>query len=1225
VERLEDRTLLSLINWTGGAADNNWDTPANWSGDAVPTASDDVVVGGSFAGTTIFHPWSVSDAVNSINSQAAIDITGGSLAIVGASTTDNPSGTSTINNALTVASTLTISGNLSVDGTFTWNAGSTLSGSGTLDAYGGMAIDTTQSISYLSGLTLNNHGTAIWTGLNYGSIYASNGATVNNMTGATFNAQVDGRLTWDPAVAGGPAPPVFNNAGTFIRSGDANQTDINIPFNNTGSVSLQAGFLHLGESDYPIVSTSTGSFTGAAGTTFYLTDEVLTAASSLAGDTVSLGRVTDAGNYTAASGTSANNATFTGPVQNLGNSFDVYGTVSFNPASPVTLTTGTFTVHDGATLSGVDSFAANGPFSLGVETTLSGPYTIDAWGGMSITTYSYSHIDGVTLNNYGMASWTGTAGAIFGSHGATINNLAGATFNAQADAELAWDTTQPGSVPVFNNAGILIRSGDTGMSDIQLAFTNSGSVSVQNGTLAVGSGAGGSTTNAGQITVFAGARLYSGLYTQTGGSTTLGGGTLVNGPFVIEGGALTGSGTVSGNITNGGQVIPGGTGAAGTLAINGDYTQMAAGSLNVELGGTTPGSQYDQLDVSGTATLGGTLNVATIGSFSPAFGNTLQVMTFTSSSGNFATYTAPSLASGLFLDPVYSAGSLNLATDQVAITGAPALPLQGIPIALSSTITGPSAGNRFSFAWNLAQNGNPFTSGTGSTLTFTPNLNGTYQVILTVTDAAGGRGTTTSTIVVAPSIFVLNSSASGALTVSGNASINIPGQIVVDSSSSSALKASGNAQVAGTVIDVQGGFQTSGNATITSAPTTGVSLPDPFAALAGPSTTGLNSYGAERLSGNSSGTICPGIYSQITVSGNASLTLNPGVYIIEGGGLTVTGNASISGSGVMIYNAGSNYPSSGGNFGGVTFTGNGTFSLSGPTTGAYAGVLIFQSRQNTRALSFSGNAMAGMTGTIYAANASLSMSGNSSLQNPLVVGMLNLSGNVSLTQTTQGTDGSGDAVGLADTLMAGNLEVYINDPNTLFTADELARIQDAINNWDTLLVPYNVAITEVSDPTLANLVIDTGSTSACGGQADGVLGCFNSANSEITLIQGWNWYAGADPTQIGSDQYDFETTVTHELGHALGLGHSPNVSSPMYETLATGVASRTVNVADLNIPDPPSGADPQRAALRPHVMLPAVAAQAPPSLNQNPGLLAWDAAIADLFAPGSSRSQRKRT
>jgi hypothetical protein len=80
------------------------------------------------------------------------------------------------------------------------------------------------------------------------------------------------------------------------------------------------------------------------------------------------------------------------------------------------------------------------------------------------------------------------------------------------------------------------------------------------------------------------------------------------------------------------------------------------------------------------------------------------------------------------------------------------------------------------------------------------------------------------------------------------------------------------------------------------------------------------------------------------------------------------------------------------------------------------------------------------------------------------------------------------------------------------------------------------------------------------------------------MVQGWNWYAGSDPTQIGASQYDFETTVLHELGHALGLGGSNDPHSPMNETLSSGVADRTVTVADLNIPDPPSGADPQMAA-----------------------------------------------
>jgi hypothetical protein len=45
-------------------------------------------------------------------------------------------------------------------------------------------------------------------------------------------------------------------------------------------------------------------------------------------------------------------------------------------------------------------------------------------------------------------------------------------------------------------------------------------------------------------------------------------------------------------------------------------------------------------------------------------------------------------------------------------------------------------------------------------------------------------------------------------------------------------------------------------------------------------------------------------------------------------------------------------------------------------------------------------------------------------------------------------------------------------------------------------------------------------TSAVGGYADGVLGCTTDAGL-IRLIQGWNFYAGNDASQIGTGQYDF--------------------------------------------------------------------------------------------------------
>ncbi len=444
-------------------------------------------------------------------------------------------------------------------------------------------------------------------------------------------------------------------------------------------------------------------------------------------------------------------------------------------------------------------------------------------------------------------------------------------------------------------------------------------------------------------------------------------------------------------------------------------------------------------------------------------------------------------------------------------------------------------------------------------------------------------GSTSSSLTetITQSILVLDPTDAGSLRLSGNASIHVPGNVIVDSSSTSALIESGNASIRASSIQVVGGVSTTGTATLSPAAVTGIApVVNPFAYLTGPSTSGLTNYGAVSYTSGSH-TLNPGIYSSIRASGTASLTLNPGIYIIEGGGVTVTGGASIAGSGVMLYNTSSNYPSSTGSYGGITLSGNGSFSLTAPTSGEYAGIVIFQPSANTRAISLSGNAAAGLTGTIYAPAALGYVSGNASVNAALVVNELTLSGNVTVTQTAAGTNAD-NAGGTAGQLLAGNVAVYVNNANGDLTSDELARIQDAINTVNAVVSPYGVTVAEVSDPTQANVTLSMGTNSAAGNYGQGVLGCYTTTGA-ITLIQGWNWYAGSDPTQIGANQYDFETTVTHELGHALGLGESDDPTSAMSGTLTPATTIRTLTTADLSIPYAESGADAQRAAPAPSV------------------------------------------
>jgi hypothetical protein len=156
----------------------------------------------------------------------------------------------------------------------------------------------------------------------------------------------------------------------------------------------------------------------------------------------------------------------------------------------------------------------------------------------------------------------------------------------------------------------------------------------------------------------------------------------------------------------------------------------------------------------------------------------------------------------------------------------------------------------------------------------------------------------------------------------------------------------------------------------------------------------------------------------------------------------------------------------------------------------------------------------------------------------------------------------------AGALLAGELTVFVDNSAGFFTSDEVARINDAIAQVDGVVSPYGTDLIEVdgSVGTAANIVVDSSTATGLGGVAQGVLGATTDAG-EVTIVQGWNWYGGADTTQIASNQYDFETVVTHELGHAIGLGHSTNSASVMFATLNTGITNRALAVADLNVPD----------------------------------------------------------
>jgi hypothetical protein len=359
------------------------------------------------------------------------------------------------------------------------------------------------------------------------------------------------------------------------------------------------------------------------------------------------------------------------------------------------------------------------------------------------------------------------------------------------------------------------------------------------------------------------------------------------------------------------------------------------------------------------------------------------------------------------LPSVVATGTARVADAALTATATPFVPLQGIALnntRVATFVDANPAGKPGDFTVTINWGDGTSSPGTvsqpngiGSAFavagTHTYSAPGAASVVVTIADVGGQTASASFVVSVGPSIFVLDPTAGGALTVTGTVTLNVNGAVVVDSNSATALSASGNSAITASQILVTGGVSVSNGAVLSPAPTTGVPrLPDPLASLAVPSGN-LPFRGSVNLTRGSL-TIQPGVYTQIQVSGKGTvLTLSPGIYVLKGGGLSVSNSASINGSGVVVYNAGSNFPNPGGTFGAISLSGSGTFGLAAPTSGTYAGVLFFQARDNTQAISLTANAAVGLAGTLYAPAAQLVINGGGQLRTAAIVDQLRFTGN----------------------------------------------------------------------------------------------------------------------------------------------------------------------------------------------------------------------------------------
>ena len=248
-------------------------------------------------------------------------------------------------------------------------------------------------------------------------------------------------------------------------------------------------------------------------------------------------------------------------------------------------------------------------------------------------------------------------------------------------------------------------------------------------------------------------------------------------------------------------------------------------------------------------------------------------------------------------------------------------------------------------------------------------------------------------------IYVTDPSAAPAMSNSGNVTVQSNCGLLVDSSASNGLTANGSVSISAPTIGVVGNYTTSGGASFTPTPKTGViAASDPLAYVQAP-TVGSCAHTNFRLNGTSgsaaspyelyAGTYCGGI----SINGNAWLNFNPGTYVLAGGGMSIGSNTVMSGAGITFYNT-----TGTGGYGPISMNGNTSAILSAPTSGPLAGILFFQDRSipgSAAGSTISGNSTSTFDGALYFPTTAVTFNGNSSTNgySIVVADRLILSGN----------------------------------------------------------------------------------------------------------------------------------------------------------------------------------------------------------------------------------------
>jgi hypothetical protein len=669
---LENRTLPSTITWlrpVGG----DWDDPANWSGGHIPVSNQDAVI--PFAGIRVTHATTAADAVGSLTSEAAIDISAGSLTITGASRvlSDAPSRIDALFSVSGGTLSVTTSGDLSGTGTLrnfaTLNLGAQSTPNegpgghvdvavdneaGVLTAFGVINNDAARpfvngpnatlrvpevffpapSVVFTNGFTnagrielINQFGFGAGLDLLNGTLVNAPGATIDFLATRTGGGSLGGNLDNQGTITAEGQGQIGSTGATVTNEGTIT---VNNPTAGASLAVVQSAFTNSGTIT---LANPRDAFSVSGGT--FEQDGSLAGPGTLALESITTILTPDAAN--AVGGLRVVNSTLTSP-----------GTLT-NLVAITGSTINAAVVNLGSLTAG-ENTTVNGPFANAAGATLTIAGSAEQPANVTFT-QGFTNNGSIVLAGGDQQVTTSAALTVTGG---TLTNAPGATLSTLEDPG-------PGGARLLNAAldnqgtlaiqegtvltGSLTNSGTINVqrSDLLVSLVGPGATVVNSGTVTIGSlqaltVEGGDFANSGTVSLVGfGSVVVTGNYAQTGGATQLNDGILTAGGGVdLEGGVLAGTGVINANVLNNAEVDVGQPGSPGTITIIGDYTQTAGGNLVIEIGGLNPGTDFDQLNITGQATLDGTLTVNLINGFRPASGQGLTILTFGSGSGAFA-------------------------------------------------------------------------------------------------------------------------------------------------------------------------------------------------------------------------------------------------------------------------------------------------------------------------------------------------------------------------------------------------------------------------------------------------------------------------------------------------------------------------------------------------------------------------------------------------------------